>query len=576
MLFFERKTKPFAYYFLSISGKDEADFYNEIPILNFGESVDSAEENKEDWRAKVASLTILGSVGSISPKFVGQYLPKVIPILIVQHGSTNNKVKEAATNALNAIVSTIQNPEISSLSTKILDGLVDGSGEKRLYVLEGLIAKNFVHAIDTPSTSITMPIISRCLRASSPSTHKRLACLILATFCEILEDPSGMSGYAEELVDLLIGVLLSGQSQVRGVAAKALGSIVRHLSSSNSILEGLLILNFGESVDSAEENKEDWRAKVASLTILGSVGSISPKFVGQYLPKVIPILIVQHGSTNNKVKEAATNALNAIVSTIQNPEISSLSTKILDGLVDGSGEKRLYVLEGLIAKNFVHAIDTPSTSITMPIISRCLRASSPSTHKRLACLILATFCEILEDPSGMSGYAEELVDLLIGVLLSGQSQVRGVAAKALGSMVRHLSSSNAILEGLLDTLQTKLISNSITSVERSGISSGYAQVLFSKENFSGNLLKLVTINRIALCSDDTSVQELAAECFQSLYSQMGTDVLDNIVPSLLAQIGDPATHRHAINGLTKILAYSFHLMYKDHVITILNHELIQT
>jgi len=304
----------------------------------------------------------------------------------------------------------------------------------------------------------------------------------------------------------------------------------------------VILGNFGESVDSAEENKEDWRAKVASLTILGSVGSISPKFVGQYLPKVIPILIVQHGSTNNKVKEAATNALNAIVSTIQNPEISSLSTKILDALVDGSGEKRLYVLEGLIAKNFVHAIDTPSTSITMPIISRCLRASSPSTHKRLACLILATFCEILEDPSGMSGYAEELVDLLIGVLLSGQSQVRGVAAKALGSMVRHLSSSNAILEGLLDTLQTKLISNSITSVERSRISSGYAQVLFSKENFSGNLLKLVTINRIALCSDDTSVQELAAECFQSLYSQMGTDVLDNIVPSLLAQIGDPATH----------------------------------
>ena len=80
-----------------------------LPVIlgNFGESVDSAEENKEDWRAKVASLTILGSVGSISPKFVGQYLPKVIPILIVQHGSTNNKVKEAATNALNAIVSTI-------------------------------------------------------------------------------------------------------------------------------------------------------------------------------------------------------------------------------------------------------------------------------------------------------------------------------------------------------------------------------------------------------------------------------------------------------------------------------------
>ena len=295
----------------------------------------------------------------------------------------------------------------------------------------------------------------------------------LDVFLKLLFEP-----YVLQLLPSIISASADSSSYVREAAAGCIKVIMSNLSNHGVKLVLPVILgNFGESVDSAEENKEDWRAKVASLTILGSVGSISPKFVGQYLPKVIPILIVQHGSTNNKVKEAATNALNAIVSTIQNPEISSLSTKILDGLVDGSGEKRLYVLEGLIAKNFVHAIDTPSTSITMPIISRCLRASSPSTHKRLACLILATFCEILEDPSGMSGYAEELVDILIGVLLSGQSQVRGVAAKALGSMVRHLSSSNAILEGLLDTLQTKLISNSITSVERSGISSGYAQVL---------------------------------------------------------------------------------------------------
>ena len=116
-------------------------------------------------------------------------------------------------------------------------------------------------------------------------------------------------------------------------------------------------------------------------------------------------------------------------------------------------------------------------------------------------------------------------------------------------------SEYSLVKQVLPLFEDQLMRSSDLNIHR-GVCIGLNEVIsnLAKENFSGNLLKLVTINRIALCSDDTSVQELAAECFQSLYSQMGTDVLDNIVPSLLAQIGDPATHRHAINGLTKILA----------------------
>ena len=72
MLFFERKTKPFAYYFLSISGKDEADFYNEIPIF-FRELIQRL--NDED---KVVTKTANTALTSITKNVPAEELVKSI------------------------------------------------------------------------------------------------------------------------------------------------------------------------------------------------------------------------------------------------------------------------------------------------------------------------------------------------------------------------------------------------------------------------------------------------------------------------------------------------------------------
>lgn len=230
--------------------------------------------------------------------------------------------------------------------------------------------------------------------------------------------------YVLQLLPGIIQCFADVSQYVRTAAEESVHTIMSNLSNHGvKLVLPVILSNFQNDDSESKPNSDDWRAKLASLKILGSVGNISPKFVGQYLPKVIPILIEQHSSTNIKVRTAADEALRCIVSTIQNPEISSLQKVILEALVDGSGERRLDVLEGLIAQNFTHAIDTPSISITIPILLKSLKASTPSTHKRLACLILGTFCEILEDVGGIAGYGMSIFLCACAVLLTAPLKI---------------------------------------------------------------------------------------------------------------------------------------------------------
>ena len=60
--------------------------------------------------------------------------------------------------------------------------------------------------------------------------------------------------------------------------------------------------------------------------------------------------------------------------------------------------------------------------------------------------------------------------------------------------------------------------------------------------------------RKALCDNDGSVRKAAAQTFDSLHTVVGSRALDDILPAMLEQLGDPDMHENALDGLRQIMA----------------------
>ena len=64
----------------------------------------------------------------------------------------------------------------------------------------------------------------------------------------------------------------------------------------------------------------------------------------------------------------------------------------------------------------------------------------------------------------------------------------------------------------------------------------------------------MTNHRKALCDNDGSVRKAAAQTFDSLHTVVGSRALDDILPAMLEQLGDPEMHENALDGLRQIMA----------------------
>ena len=54
--------------------------------------------------------------------------------------------------------------------------------------------------------------------------------------------------------------------------------------------------------------------------------------------------------------------------------------------------------------------------------------------------------------------------------------------------------------------------------------------------------------RKALCDNDSSVCKAAAQMFDSLHPMVGSRALDDILPAMLEQLGDPEMHENALRS----------------------------
>lgn len=225
--------------------------------------------------------------------------------------------------------------------------------------------------------------------------------------------------YVIVLLPALLKAFSDSNDHVRSAADKTVGLIMSNLSGHGVKLVMPAVL---EAFDETE-----WRTRVASIKMLGSMSHCAPKQLASCLPKVVPKLTEAFSDTHPKVKNSAEQALEELCKVIKNPEISSISSTLLAALTDPANST-VRALEALISTEFLHAIDAPSLSIIIPVVHRGLR-DRMATTKRYAALISGNICTMVNDARDFVPYLPTLIPDLKSTLIDPIPDVRSISGE---------------------------------------------------------------------------------------------------------------------------------------------------
>lgn len=334
--------------------------------------------------------------------------------------------------------------------------------------------------------------------------------------------------YVIVLLPALLKAFSDSSDHVRMAAAGTVDLIMSKLSAHGvKLVMPAVLTAFGEPA---------WRTKQASIHMLGSMSNCAPKQLANCLPKVVPRLTEAFSDTHPKVKSSAEDALKQICKVIKNPEISSISPVLLKALIDPANET-ITALEALIETEFLHAIDSPSLALLIPVLHRGLRDRSAKT-KRYGALISGNICTMINDPRDFIPYLPTLLPDLKSVLLDPIPDVRSTASKALGSLTRGLGEDS--LPDLRSWLIETLKSDVGTSVERSGAAQGLTEVLVA--GGAGLVEDVMREEILPLRSHpQASTREGVLWVLTFMPSSLGhafTPLIDVSLPALLAGLSD--------------------------------------
>ncbi|XP_019193917.1 PREDICTED: eIF-2-alpha kinase activator GCN1 isoform X15 [Ipomoea nil] len=277
-----------------------------------------------------------------------------------------------------------------------------------------------------------------------------------------------------------------------------------------------------------------WRTKQSSVQLLGAMAYCAPQQLSQCLPKIVPKLTEVLTDTHPKVQSAGQTALQQVGSVIKNPEISALVPTLLMGLTEPN-EHTKYSLDILLQTTFINTIDAPSLALLVPIVHRGLRERSAETKKKAA-QIVGNMCSLVTEPKDMIPYIGLLLPEVKKVLLDPIPEVRSVAARAIGSLIRGMGEENFpdLVPWLLDTLKSDG-----SNVERSGAAQGLSEVLAA---LGLEYFETILPDIIRNCSHQkASVRDGYLTLFRYLPRSLGVqfqNYLQQVLPAIIDGLAD--------------------------------------
>ncbi|GAV69761.1 LOW QUALITY PROTEIN: DUF3554 domain-containing protein/CLASP_N domain-containing protein/HEAT_2 domain-containing protein [Cephalotus follicularis] len=559
------------------------------------------------WRTKQSSVQLLGAMAYCAPQQLSQCLPKIVPKLTEVLTDTHPKVQSAGQMALQQVGSVIKNPEISSLVPTLLMGLTDPNDYTK-YSLDILLQTTFVNSIDAPSLALLVPIVHRGLRERSADTKKRAA-QIVGNMCSLVTEPKDMIPYIGLLLPEVKKVLVDPIPEVRSVAARALGSLIRGmgeekfpdlvpwllntLKSDNSNVErsgaaqglsevvaALGTAYFEDILPDIIRNCSHQKASVRDgyLTLF----KYMPRSLGvqfqNYLQQVLPSILDGLADENESVRDAALGAGHVLVEHYATTALPLLLPAVEDGIFNDSWRIRqssvellgdlLFKVAGTSGKALLEGgsdDEGASTEAHGRAIIEVL--GSDKRNEVLAALYMVRTdvslsvrqaalhvwkTIVANTPKTLKEIMPVLMNTLITSLASSSSERRQVAARALGELVRKLG--ERVLPSIIPILSRGLKDSNAS--RRQGVCIGLSEVMASagKTQLVNFMDKLIPTIRTALCDSTLEVRESAGLAFSTLYKNAGMQAIDEIVPTLLDALEDDQTSDTALDGLKQILS----------------------
>lgn len=559
------------------------------------------------WRTKQSSVQLLGAMAYCAPQQLSQCLPKIVPKLTEVLTDTHPKVQSAGQTALQQVGSVIKNPEIASLVPTLLMALTDPNDHTRV-ALDILLQTTFVNTVDAPSLALLVPIVHRGLRERSAETKKKAA-QIVGNMCSLVTEPRDMIPYIGLLLPEVKKVLIDPIPEVRSVAARALGSLIKGLGEEHfpDLVPWLL-----ETLKSDGSNVERSGAAQGLSEVLAALGieyfehilpdiirncshqkayvregyltvfKYLPRSLGvqfqNYLQQVLPAILDGLADENESVRDAALSAGHVLVEHYATTALRLLLPAVEDGIFNDSWRIRqssvellgdlLFKVAGTSGKALLEGGSDDEGASTeaqgraiIEVLGRekrnevlaalyMVRTDVSVSVRQAALHVWKTI--VANTPKTLKEIMPVLMDTLISSLASPSNERRQVAGRALGELVRKLG--ERVLPLIIPILSGGL--KDPDSGRRQGVCIGLSEVMGSagKSQLLSFMDELIPTIRTALCDSEPEVRESAGVAFSTLYKSAGLQAIDEIVPTLLHALEDDETSDTALDGLKQILS----------------------
>ncbi|KAK9919349.1 hypothetical protein M0R45_027948 [Rubus argutus] len=400
-------------------------------------------------------------------------------------------------------------------------------------------------------------------------------------------------------------VLVDPIPEVRSVAARALGSLIRGMGEDNfpDLVAWLL-----DTLKSDNSNVERSGAAQGLSEVLAALGT---EYFEHVLPDVIrncshqkasvrdghltlfkvircpipelftavlPAIIDGLADENESVREAALGAGHVLVEHYAITSLPLLLPAVEDGIFNDSWRIRqssvellgdlLFKVAGTSGKALLEGGSDDEGASTeaqgraiIEVLGRdkrdeilaalyMVRTDVSLSVRQAALHVWKTI--VANTPKTLKEIMPVLMNTLITSLASSSSERRQVAGRALGELVRKLG--ERVLPLVIPILSQGL-KDSDTS-RRQGVCIGLSEVMASaaKSHLLSFMDELIPTIRTALSDSMPEVRESAGIAFSTLYKNAGMQAIDEIVPSLLHALEDDQTSDTALDGLKQILS----------------------
>ncbi|KAL3520591.1 hypothetical protein ACH5RR_018740 [Cinchona calisaya] len=559
------------------------------------------------WRTKQSSVQLLGAMAYCAPQQLSQCLPKIVPKLTEVLTDTHPKVQSAGQTALQQVGSVIKNPEISALVPTLLMGLTDPN-EYTKYSLDILLQTTFINSIDAPSLALLVPIVHRGLRERSAETKKKAA-QIAGNMCSLVTEPKDMIPYIGLLLPEVKKVLVDPIPEVRTVAARALGSLIKGMGEENfpDLVSWLL-----DTLKSDGSNVERSGAAQGLSEVLAALGTkyfedilpdiirncshqkasvrdgyltlfrYMPRSLGvqfqNYLQQVLPAILDGLADENESVRDAALSAGHVLVEHYATTSLPLLLPAVEDGIFNDNWRIRqssvellgdlLFKVAGTSGKALLEGGSDDEGASTeaqgraiIEVLGRdkrnevlaalyMVRTDVSISVRQAALHVWKTI--VANTPKTLKEIMPVLMNTLISSLASSSSERRQVAGRSLGELVRKLG--ERVLPLIIPILSKGLTDPDAS--RRQGVCIGLSEVMASagKSQLLSFMDELIPTIRTALCDSMPEVRQSAGLAFSTLYKSAGMQAIDEIVPTLLHALEDEQTSDTALDGLKQILS----------------------